>query len=114
MKISIHIPDGTVAASFTYVFRNESGVQIGCTVFDSKDLFNGACLRVPDTIPSDQPPTEKQVEYAKYLGERMCQALPQEFTKEAYSKFISTWKPFVKEEDDAMNVSNWALDHGYI
>lgn len=48
-------------------------------------------------------PTDKQIEYAKYLAQRMCQELPKEYTKEAYSKFISKWKPIVKHEDDAMN-----------
>lgn len=55
-------------------------------------------------------PTEKQIEYAKYLGQRMCQELPTEFTKEAYSQFISKWKPVVNSEDDAMNEPNeWQL-----
>ena len=47
-------------------------------------------------------PTEKQIAYAQYLAERMCQELPEEYTKEAYSEFISKWKPIVKHEDDAM------------
>ena len=51
-------------------------------------------------------PTEKQVKYAKYLAERMCQKLPSNYTKEAYSDFISKWKPIVKNEDDAMNDPN--------
>jgi len=29
-------------------------------------------------------PTEKQIAYAQYLAERMCQELPEEYTKEAY------------------------------
>ncbi len=48
-------------------------------------------------------PTQKQEEYAKYLAERMCEDLPEEYTKAAYSAFISRWKPIVKAEDDAMN-----------
>lgn len=57
-------------------------------------------------------PTEKQIEYAKYLAKRMCQELPSEFTKKAYSEFISKWKPVVKEEDDAMNEPNeWQLKY---
>lgn len=51
-------------------------------------------------------PTEKQIEFATYLAKRMCQKLPTEFTKEAYSKFISFWRPIVKKEDDAMNCPN--------
>ena len=64
-----------------------------------------------DTLPSALPePTQKQVEYAKYLANRMCQKLPDEYTKEAYSKFISKWKPVVKHEDDAMNEpSEWQM-----
>lgn len=48
-------------------------------------------------------PTDKQIDYAKYLAQRMCQELPKEYTKEAYSEFILKWKPIVKHEDDAMN-----------
>lgn len=48
MKISILIPDGTKAVTFTYVFRNrEGGNQIGAYIFDTDDLFDGAVLRVP-------------------------------------------------------------------
>lgn len=55
-------------------------------------------------------PTDKQKTYAAYLAERMCQELPKEYTKEAYSKFISKWKPIVKHEDDAMNEPNaWQM-----
>lgn len=53
-----------------------------------------------------QNPTEKQIKYAKYLAERMCQELPQEYSKKAYSDFISKWKPIVKVEDDGMNEPN--------
>lgn len=57
-------------------------------------------------------PTEKQVEYAKHLAERMCQKLPSDYTKEAYSNFISKWKPIVKAEDDAMNEpSEWQWNY---
>ena len=51
-------------------------------------------------------PTEKQIEFATYLAGRMCQKLPTEFTKEAYSLFISKWKPLVAQEDKAMNEPN--------
>ena len=55
-------------------------------------------------------PTQKQIEYAKYLAERMCVELPAEYTREAYSEFISKWKPAVKAENDAMNEPNeWQL-----
>ena len=55
-------------------------------------------------------PTDKQVAYAKYLAQRMCQELPDEYTKDAYSKFISKWKPIVKHEDAAMNEpSAWQM-----
>lgn len=48
MKISILIPDGTKAVSFTYVFRDwYKGDQIGASIFDTDDLFDGAVLRVP-------------------------------------------------------------------
>lgn len=43
-------------------------------------------------------PTGKQIEFATYLAKRMCQKLPTEFTNEAYSKFISFWKPIVKKK----------------
>lgn len=61
---------------------------------------------------SSQAPTDKQVEYAKYLSERMCKELPKEFTKQAYSDFISWLKPMVKAEDDAMNEPDeWQLKY---
>lgn len=57
-------------------------------------------------------PTEKQIEYAKYLAKRMCVDLPTEFTKQAYSDFISYWKPIVKHEDDGMNEPGaWGLQY---
>lgn len=57
-------------------------------------------------------PTQKQEEYAKYLATRMCQELPKEYTKDAYSAFISRWKPAVKAEDDAMNEpSAWQMQY---
>lgn len=57
-------------------------------------------------------PTKKQIEYAKYLAERMCVELPTEFTKQEYSEFISKWKPAVKREDDGMNEPNaWQMQY---
>ena len=57
-------------------------------------------------------PTDKQIDYAKYLTKRMCVDLPSEYTKEAYSEFISKWKPVVKHEDDAMNEPDaWQLQY---
>lgn len=57
-------------------------------------------------------PTQKQEEYAKYLAKRMCVELPKEYTKQAYSDFISHWKPIVKDEDDGMNQpSKWQLNY---
>lgn len=57
-------------------------------------------------------PTEKQIEFVKYLAKRMCQDLPKNFTKEAYSDFISKWKPAVLEEDKAMNEPNeWQMQY---
>ena len=48
MKISINIPDGTKAVSFTYVFSDwYKGDQIGASLFDTDDLFDGADLKVP-------------------------------------------------------------------
>lgn len=55
-------------------------------------------------------PTEKQIVYAQYLAQRMCQELPKKYTKEAYSEFISKWKPIVKHEDNGMNEPNaWQM-----
>lgn len=57
-------------------------------------------------------PTEKQIKYAEYLAKRVCVDLPTENTKEAYSKFISKWKPVVKHEDDGMNEpSAWQMKY---
>lgn len=53
---------------------------------------------------SNQRLTDRQVEYAKYLAEKLGQPeLPKEVMKQAYSDFISWFKPMVKTEDDAMN-----------
>lgn len=50
---------------------------------------------------------DRQVEYAKYLAEKLGQPeLPEEVMKQAYSDFISWFKPMVKAEDDAMNDDN--------
>ena len=57
-------------------------------------------------------PTMKQIEYAKYLAKRVCEPLPTEFTKSAYSEFIDKWKPVVKHEDDGMNEPNaWQMQY---
>lgn len=57
-------------------------------------------------------PTEKQIKYAKYLAERMGRELPKEFTKQAYSDFISKWKPTVLEEDMGMNEPDaWRMQY---
>lgn len=57
-------------------------------------------------------PTEKQIKYAKYLAQRMCVELPKENTKQAYSDFISKWKPAVLEEDKAMNEpTKWQMQY---
>lgn len=57
-------------------------------------------------------PTIKQIEYAKYLAERMCVELPKEFTKNAYSDFIGKWKPVVQHEDKGMNEPNtWQMQY---
>ncbi len=57
-------------------------------------------------------PTKKQIEYARYLAQRMCQNLPKEYTKQAYSDFISKWKPVVQHEDMAMNEPDeWQMQY---
>ncbi len=57
-------------------------------------------------------PTEKQIEYSKYLAQRMCQELPKEFTKQAYSDFIAKWKPIVQHEDMRMNEpDDWQMQY---
>lgn len=48
-------------------------------------------------------PTQKQVEYATYLANRMCIDLPVGFTKETYATFIAKWAPVVRHEDEGMN-----------
>ena len=57
-------------------------------------------------------PTEKQFRYAQYLAYRMNVDLPREYTKEAYSEFISRLKPAVRHEDDAMNEPDkWQMQY---
>ena len=89
-----------------------------CTAFASEGkavwmvgLPNG-CMCDMYSPRDGPPPTEKQIEYAKYLAKRACQELPTEFTKQAYSEFISKWKPIVKKEDDEMNEpSSWQMQY---
>ncbi len=57
-----------------------------------------------------QEPTDKQRKYADYLARRMSVSLPETPTKQAYSDFISKWKPVVEKEDAGMN-ERW-LDEG--
>ena len=57
-------------------------------------------------------PTEKQIEYARYLSQRMCQDLPKDFTRQAYSDFISKWQPAVMAEDAEMNEPDaWQMQY---
>ena len=57
-------------------------------------------------------PTEKQIKYAQYLAKRMCQDLPKEYTKQAYSDFIAKWKPVVMAEDAGMNEPDaWQMQY---
>lgn len=60
----------------------------------------------------DTNPTEKQIKYAEYLARRMCIELPKENTKQAYSEFISKWKPAVQQEDLGMNEPDeWQMQY---
>lgn len=57
-------------------------------------------------------PTEKQVKYAEYIAKRMCQEIPKDFTKEAYSEFISNGRPIVQHEDMGMNEPDtWQMQY---
>ena len=57
-------------------------------------------------------PTDKQIKYAEYLARRMCVELPKECTKQAYSDFISKWKPAVQHEDEGMNEPDtWQMQY---
>jgi hypothetical protein len=56
--------------------------------------------------------TDRQIKLATYLAKRMCEDLPEECTKEAYSAFISKWKPVVEEEDRGMNEPDgWQMNY---
>ena len=67
-----------------------------------REFLDWMNTEVSEQIKVDKP-TDKQIKYAGYLAHRMCVPLPTEFTKAAYSEFISKMKPIVKAEDDAMN-----------
>ncbi len=56
-------------------------------------------------------PTTNQIRYANYLAKRMRVNPPQDFTRQAYSDFISELKPIVEEEDNDMNECGWALKY---
>lgn len=38
-----------------------------------------------------EKPTYRQIEFAEKIAETLCLDLPQDYTKEAYSDFISEW-----------------------
>jgi hypothetical protein len=57
-------------------------------------------------------PTEKQIKYATYLAKRMDVEMPKENTRQAYSQFISKWKPIVEHEDCGMNEPDaWQMQY---
>ena len=65
-----------------------------------------------NTQRGDMNPTEKQIKYAEYLARRMSIAMPKENTKQAYSEFISKWKPVVHQEDLEMNEpDDWQMQY---
>ncbi len=46
------------------------------------------------------------------MDKRDLQDLPKEYTKQAYSEFISKWKPAVLEEDKGMNEPDaWQMQY---
>lgn len=63
-------------------------------------------------LVTNPPPTEKQVEYAKYLSEQIGFDLPEEFTKEAYGKFID--ECLNEKVRDKILADNWMVDDSYI
>ena len=75
--------------------------------------LNGFCACVSDCVDEiEKLPSAKQIKYAQYLAQRMCQDLPKEYTKQAYSDFISKWKPVVQHEDMGMNEPNaWQMQY---
>lgn len=60
---------------------------------------------------TNPPPTEKQIEYAKRLSERVGFDLPKEFTKEAYNRFIA--KCINEEIRNIILANNWSFDDSY-
>lgn len=102
--LKIKTLEGVMHASIgDYIIRGVAGEFYPC----KPDVFE-ATYELVDRVT----PTQKQVDYATYLAERMCAELPEEFSKEAYSDFISKWKPVVKEEDAGMNEpSRWGLQY---
>ena len=73
--------------------------------FDYSKAINEA------NLVTNPPPTEKQIEYAKYLSEQTGLDLPKEFTKEAYSRFID--ECLNEKVHDKILADNWRLDSGY-
>lgn len=74
--------------------------------FDFSKAINEA------NLVTNPPPTEKQVEYAKYLSEQTGLDLPKEFTKEAYSRFIN--ECLNEKVRDRILADNWRFDDSYI
>lgn len=94
-----------------------TGVVVCCNVCEARMFYGSEKLaieawnrRAGKNVMNR--PTERQMEYAEYLSKRMCVDLPKEYTKQAYSDFISKWKPIVKHEDDSMNEPNgWQMQY---
>lgn len=42
-----------------------------------------------------EPPTDKQGDFAARISERLNIAMPEEYSKKAYSKYIEEWKDWL-------------------
>lgn len=47
---------------------------------------------IEDLKKYSESPTQKQIEFVEAIADKLDLYLPDEFTKEAYSEFISVWK----------------------
>ena len=103
MKIVIDLPEWYIKETQEFKHPN----------FVDKAIAEGVPLsEVLDEASTKVAPTTKQIKYATYLAKRVNISLPKEYTKEAYSEFISKWALFVQEEDKGMNEPDaWQMQY---
>ena len=74
------------------IYGNDGMYGFWCDIY--KQHINKRDCNYCRNYTEPEPPTEKQIRYAEFLANTLDLDLP-EFSKRAYSEFISTWKEHV-------------------